>query len=74
MGSIGFLADFQFHMAVLGVPSGPIEFVAALGFKILDSQPEKSDMGPVWTDVHDFNIFKKVVVASWPGIYRVLLY
>ena len=58
-------------MAVLGVPSGPIGLVAALRFKILDSQPEKSNMGPVWTDFHDLNIFKKVVMASRPGIYRV---
>ena len=46
-------------MAVLGVPSGPIGFVAALGFKILDSQPEKSNMGPVWTDFQDFEHFQK---------------
>ena len=39
--SIGFLADFGFDMAVLGVPSGPSGLVAPLGFKILDSQPEK---------------------------------
>ena len=59
MGSIGFLADFEFYMAVLGVPSGPIGLVAALRFKILDSQPEKSNMGPVWTDFHDFEHFQK---------------
>ena len=46
-------------MAVLGVPSGPIGFVAPLTFKILDSQPEKSNMGPVWTDFHDFEHFQK---------------
>ena len=68
MGSIGFLADFEFYIAVLGIPSGPIGFVAALGFKILDSQPEKSNMGPVWTDFHDFEHFQKVFVASWPVI------
>ena len=59
MGSIYFFADFEFYMPVLGVPSGPIGFVAALGFKILDSQPEKSNMGPVPTDVHDFLTFQK---------------
>ena len=53
-------------MAVLGVPSGPIGLVAALRFKILDSQPEKSNMGPVWTDFHDFEHFQKKL--SWlPG-------
>ena len=59
VGSVGFLVDFEFYMAVLGVPSGPIGFVAALGFKILDSQPEKSNMGPVWTDFHDFEHFQE---------------
>ena len=59
MGSIGFSADFEFCMAVLRVPSGPIGFVAALGFKILDSQPEKSNMGPVQTDINDFEHFQK---------------
>ena len=59
VGSIGFLADFEFYMAVLGVPSGPIGFVAALRFKWLDSQPEKSNMGPVWTDFHDFEHFQE---------------
>ena len=53
-GSIGFLADFEFCMAVLGVPSGSIAFAAALGFKWLDSQPDSSNMGPVSNDVHDF--------------------
>ena len=46
-------------MAVLGVRRGPIGLVAALRFKILDSQPEKSNMGPVWTDFHDFEQFQK---------------
>ena len=59
MGSFGFLLDFEFYMAVLGFPSGPIGLVAALRFKILDSQPEKSNMGPVWTDFHDFENFQK---------------
>ena len=51
-GSIGFLLDFEFYMAVLGVPSGPIEFAAPLGFKMLDSQSDSSNIGPVSTDVH----------------------
>ena len=54
MGTIGFLADFEFYMAVLGVPSGPIGFVAPWRFKWLDSQPDSSNMGPVSTDFHDF--------------------
>ena len=49
MGSIGLLSDSEFCMAVLGVPSGPIAFAATLGFKIRDSQPDSSSMGPVPT-------------------------
>ena len=59
MGSVGFLVDFEFYMAVLGVPSGPIGLVAPLRFKILDSQPVKSDMILVPTHVHDFRHFQK---------------
>ena len=46
-------------MAVLGVPSGPIGFIAPWRFKILDSQPDSSIMGPVQTDFHDFEHFQK---------------
>ena len=59
MGSIGFLLDFEFYMAVLGVPSGPIEFIAPLGFKWLDSQPDSSNIGPVSTGFHEFRQFQK---------------
>ena len=59
MGSIGFLADFEFYMAVLGVGRGPIGFIAPLSFKWLDSQPDSSIMGPVQTDFHDFRLFQK---------------
>ena len=59
MGSIGFLPDFEFYMAVLEVGSGPIGLVAPRRFKILDSQPGKSNMGPVPIDVHDFRLFQK---------------
>ena len=59
MGSIGFLADFEFYMAVLGVGRGPIGLVAALRFKILDSQPDSSNMGTVWIDFHVFCDFQK---------------
>ena len=54
MGSIGFLFDIEFHMAVLGVGRGPIGLVAPLRFKWLNSQPEKSNRGPVPTGFHDF--------------------
>ena len=54
MEAVGFLPDFEFYMAVLGVPSGPIGFAASLGFKMLDSQPDSSNMGPVSTDFHYF--------------------
>ena len=53
-GPLDFLVDFEFYMAALGVGRGPIGLVAPLGFKTLDSQLEKSNMGPVSTDFHDF--------------------
>ena len=59
MGSVGFWADFEFYMSVLGFRRGPIAFIAPLSFKWLDSQPEKSNMGPVPTDFHDFLTFQK---------------
>ena len=52
MGSIGLFVDFEFYIAVLGVPSGPIRFAAPWGSKMLDSQPVKSDMVPVSIDSH----------------------
>ena len=71
MGSIGFSSDFEFYMAVLGVPSGPIGFVAALRFKWLDSQPDSSNMGPVSTDFVEFYDFLK----GWGGfLTRYLSY
>ena len=54
MGSIGFLVDFEFYMTVLGVGMCPIGLGAPLRFKTLDSQPEKSNMGPVSVHAHDF--------------------
>ena len=63
MGSIGHLVDFEYSITVLGVPSGPIGFVATVGFKILDSQPDSSNMGPVSTVFHYFCDFLK----SWGG-------
>ena len=53
-GSIDLLADVEFFVVVLGVGRGPIGLVAPLRFKTLDSQPEKSNMGPVSNDFHDF--------------------
>ena len=65
MGSVGFLFDFEFYIVVLGFGRGPIGLVAPLRFKIHDSQPEKSNMGPVSTDFRDFRIcFRKVVTIS----------
>ena len=46
-------------MTVLEVHSGPIGFIAPLSFKWLDSQPDKSNMGPVEIDFHDFLTFQK---------------
>ena len=54
MVSIGFLIDFEFYMAVLGVGRGPIGLVAPLRFKTLESQPDSSNMGPVSIDFPDF--------------------
>ena len=59
MGSVGFLTHFEFYMRVLGVPGGSIGFAAPLGFKMLDSQPDSSNMGPVQTDFHEFLQFQK---------------
>ena len=59
MGPIGFLADFEFSMAVVGVRRGPIGFIAPLSFKWLDSHPVGSNMGPIPIDVHDFRLFHK---------------
>ena len=53
-------------MAVLGVGSGPIGLVAALRFKIIDSQPDSSNMGPVPTVFHDFRLFQKLAWLSGP--------
>ena len=66
-----FLVDFEFYMAVLGVGMCPIGLVAPSGLKTLDSQPEKSNMGPASTNFHDFELFRKVATTLWPGIYRV---
>ena len=54
MGSFGCLLDFELSMIVLGVRRRPIGLVAPWRFKTLDSPLEKSNMGPVWTDFHDF--------------------
>ena len=64
MESVGFLPDFEFSMAVLGVGRVPIGLVAPLRFKWLDSQPDSSNMGPVSTDFHEFCDFLK----SWGGL------
>ena len=53
-----FLVEFKFYV-VVWVGSGPIGFVAPWRFKTLDSQPERSNMGPVPIDVHDFRVFQK---------------
>ena len=59
MGAVGFLSDFEFYMAVLGVRRYPIGFIAPLSFKWLDSQPEKSNMGPVPFVFSDLLTFQK---------------
>ena len=59
MGSVGFLVDFEFSTGVLGVGRVPIGLVAPLRFKWLDSQPVKSNIGPVPTDLHEFHHFQE---------------
>ena len=59
MGSIGFLVEFELYMVVLGVGRGPIGLVPPLRFKTLDSQPEKSNVGPASTGFHDFRLLQK---------------
>ena len=71
MGFIGFLHDFEFYMPVLGVLSGPIGFVAPLRFKILDSQPDSSNMGLFPTESHEITDFLKSRRGFRHGIYRV---
>ena len=59
VGSVGFLVDFEFYMAVLGVGRVPIELVAPLRFKWPDSQSDSLNMGPVSIDFHRFFDFLK---------------
>ena len=56
---IRFLVDFESYMAVLGVGRAPIGLVAPCTFKILDSQPDSSNMGPGWIHFHRFHDFQK---------------
>ena len=56
---VGFLIDFEFSMAVLGVGRGPIAFAAPWRFKILDSQPDSLNMGPAQTDFDEIYDFQK---------------
>ena len=64
MGSIGFLPDFEFYMPVWGLRRGPIGLVAPSRFKILDSQPDSSNMGAVSTDFVDFCDFLNGINGS----------
>ena len=49
--------DFEFSAVVLGVQRGLIGFGAALRFKTLESQPGKSNMGPVSIIFDDSELF-----------------
>ena len=53
------MLDFEFYMVGFGVGRGSIGSVAPLRFKWLDSQPEKSNMGPVPIHFHEFQAFSK---------------
>ena len=46
-------------MAVLGIGREPIGFVAPWRFKTFDSQPEKSNMGPISNGFHDLGDCQK---------------
>ena len=59
MGSSGFLVDFEFDMAVLGIGRSPIGLVAPLRFKTLASLPESSNMGSVSIDFHEHLDFQE---------------
>ena len=59
VGSIGFLVDFEFYMAVWGSRRCPMEFLAHWRFKWLDSQPVESEMGPIPINFHEFRLFQK---------------
>ena len=72
-GVYSILFDFELSMLVLGVGRGPIGFVAPWRFKTLDSQSQKSNMGPVLVDFHDFRIFRKsgeVSLARYLSCFR----
>ena len=55
-------------MVVLAVGRASIGLVAPLRFKWLDSQPVKSDVGPVPIDFHDFHIFFSDKLSWLPGL------
>ena len=57
------LADFEFYIVVLGIGRIPIGLVGPLRFKMLDSQPDSSNMGPVSTEFVELCDFLK----SWGG-------
>ena len=67
MGSIGFLVFSKIYVVVLGVLRGPNGFAASWRFKMLDSQPDSSTMGPVPTGSHDFRDFQKSHHALLPS-------
>ena len=46
------VTDFELCMVVWGIARGLIGLVASFRFKMLDCQPEKSNMGLVPIDVH----------------------
>ena len=59
MGSVGFLSDFEFYIAVLGVGRVSIGLAAPWRFKMLDSQPDSANMGPVSNEFNDLLFLQK---------------
>ena len=58
MGPVGILTDFKNLYGCFGVPSGPIGLVAPLSFKLFDSRPQTSNVGPFSIEAHNFRPFQ----------------
>ena len=59
MGSTRLLVNFEFYITVLGVGRGSIGLVALWRFKMLDSQPEKSNSIQFSIDFNDSRSFSE---------------
>ena len=68
---MGFLVDFEFDMAVLGVGGVPLDWWHLGDSKRLILSPRSR----IWVHFRPismiFELFRKVAMILWPGIYRV---